>query len=46
MEKKEPTDDVTIGKFDILATYAYAGCSRASAMDFHEIRAVFTQGVA
>ena len=24
MEKKEPSDDVSIGKFDILATYAYA----------------------
>ncbi len=24
MEKQEPSDDVTIGKFDILATYTYA----------------------
>jgi len=24
VEKQEPSDDVTIGKFDILATYAYA----------------------
>ena len=24
MEKKEPTDDVSIGKFEILATYTYA----------------------
>ena len=24
MEKKQPSDDVSIGKFDILATYAYA----------------------
>ena len=24
MAKKQPSDDVSIGKFDILATYAYA----------------------
>ena len=24
MEKKEPSDDVSIGKFEILATYTYA----------------------
>ena len=30
MAKKQPSDDVSIGKFDILATYAYAQpCSTA-----------------
>ena len=30
----------------LMASVRMAGCDRASAKDFHEIRAVFTRGVA
>ena len=36
----------TLGNLSDLPLPVIDGCGRASAKDFHEIRAVFTQGVA